>query len=117
MPYRNLTSEQLDAVKFDGNLLLTACPGSGKTKTLVSKLCFILENKELFDIGKKKIVALTYTNVAADTILERIISYGINSDSLWIGTIHSFCLNWIIKPNIDRIPRLSKGFNVIRLRC
>ncbi|WP_426725968.1 UvrD-helicase domain-containing protein [Enterobacter cloacae complex sp. 277I4] len=45
MPYRNLTSEQMDAVKFNGNLLLTACPGSGKTKTLVSKLCFILENK------------------------------------------------------------------------
>lgn len=113
MPYRNLTSEQLDAVKFGGNLLLTACPGSGKTKTLVSKLCFILENKDLFEIGKKKIVALTYTNVAADTILERIVSYGINSDSLWIGTIHSFCLNWIVKPNIDRIPRLCKGFNVI----
>ncbi|WP_197056415.1 MULTISPECIES: UvrD-helicase domain-containing protein [Xenorhabdus] len=54
MPYRNLTSEQMDAVKFNGNLLLTACPGSGKTKTLVSKLCFILENKELFCIGKKK---------------------------------------------------------------
>ncbi|EFI4642556.1 hypothetical protein GXH13_23880, partial [Escherichia coli] len=29
----------MDAVKFNGNLLLTACPGSGKTKTLVSKLC------------------------------------------------------------------------------
>lgn len=55
MPYRNLTSEQMDAVRFDGHLLLTACPGSGKTKTLVSKLCYILENKELFKIGKKKI--------------------------------------------------------------
>ncbi|OWO82319.1 ATP-dependent DNA helicase [Photorhabdus luminescens] len=103
----------MDAVEFNGNLLLTACPGSGKTKTLVSKLCFILENKELFGIGKKKVVALTYTNVAADTILERVLSFGINSDSLWIGTIHSFCLNWIIKPNVDRIPRLCKGFNVI----
>lgn len=54
MPYRNLTSEQMDAVRFDDHLLLTACPGSGKTKTLVSKLCYILENKELFKIGKKK---------------------------------------------------------------
>jgi hypothetical protein len=53
MPYRNLTSEQMDAVKFNGNLLLTACPG--KTKTLVSKLCFILENKELFCIGKRRL--------------------------------------------------------------
>lgn len=113
MPYRNLTSEQMDAVRFDGHLLLTACPGSGKTKTLVSKLCYILEHKELLKVGKKKIIALTYTNIAADTILERIMSYGIDSDSLWIGTIHSFCLNWIIKPNVDRIPRLRKGFNVI----
>lgn len=113
MPYRNLTSEQMDAVKFNGNLLLTACPGSGKTKTLVSKLCFILENKELFCIGKKKIIALTYTNIAADTILERIMSFGISSESLWIGTIHSFCLNWIIKPNVDKIPRLCRGFSVI----
>ncbi|EAR1649233.1 ATP-dependent helicase, partial [Salmonella enterica] len=103
----------MDAVEFNDNLLLTACPGSGKTKTLVSKLCYILENKEFLGIGKKKVVALTYTNVAADTILERIMSFGINSDSLWIGTIHSFCLNWIIKPNIDRIPRLCKGFNII----
>ncbi|EKN4691346.1 ATP-dependent helicase [Yersinia ruckeri] len=113
MPYRNLTSEQLDAVKFNGHLLLTACPGSGKTKTLVSKLCYILEKSELFKLGKKKIIALTYTNIAADTILERIMSFGINNDSLWIGTIHSFCLNWIIKPNLDRIPRLCKGFSVI----
>ncbi|MFA2151171.1 UvrD-helicase domain-containing protein, partial [Escherichia coli] len=41
------------------------------------------------------------------------MSFGIDSDSLWIGTIHSFCLNWIIKPNVDRIPRLRKGFSVI----
>ncbi|HDK5982383.1 TPA: ATP-dependent helicase [Klebsiella pneumoniae] len=103
----------MDAVRWDGHLLLTACPGSGKTKTLVSKLCYILEHKELFKLGKKKIIALTYTNIAADTILERIMSFGIDSDSLWIGTIHSFCLNWIIKPNMDRIPRLRKGFCVI----
>ncbi|HBQ2304079.1 TPA: UvrD-helicase domain-containing protein, partial [Klebsiella pneumoniae] len=103
----------MDAVRWDGHLLLTACPGSGKTKTLVSKLCYILEHKELFKVGKKKIIALTYTNIAADTILERIMSFGIDSDSLWIGTIHSFCLNWIIKPNMDRIPRLRKGFCVI----
>jgi hypothetical protein len=32
MPYRNLTSEQMDAVKFNGNLLLTACPGQVKQK-------------------------------------------------------------------------------------
>ncbi|WP_257974414.1 UvrD-helicase domain-containing protein, partial [Vibrio parahaemolyticus] len=82
--------EQMEAVRFDDNLLLSACPGSGKTKTLVSKLCYLLENKESLRIGKRKIVAITYTNVAADTIKERLLSYGIDSSALWIGTIHSF---------------------------
>ena len=113
MPYRNLTEEQWDAVKHNGNLLLTACPGSGKTKTLVSKLCYMLENKEPLVGCKKRIIALTYTNVASDTIYERLISFGVDIKNLWIGTIHGFCLNWIIKPNMDRIPRLSKGFSVI----
>ncbi|MEI7163669.1 UvrD-helicase domain-containing protein [Pectobacterium versatile] len=113
MPYKNLTDEQWDAVRHEGDLLLTACPGSGKTKTLVSKLCYLLEKKEILGLGKKKIIALTYTNIAADTIYERLMSYGVDTKYLWIGTIHSFCLNWIIKPNVDRIPRLSKGFSVI----
>ncbi|MDI9277376.1 ATP-dependent helicase [Pantoea sp. EABMAA-21] len=113
MPYKNLTDEQWNAVKHDGNLLLTACPGSGKTKTLVSKLCYLLEKKESSGVSKKRIIALTYTNIAADTIYERLMSFGVDTKNLWIGTIHSFCLNWIIKPNLDRIPRLSKGFSVI----
>ncbi len=113
MPYRNLTMEQMEAVRFDDNLLLSACPGSGKTKTLVSKLCYLLENKESLRIGKRKIVAITYTNVAADTIKERLLSYGIDSSALWIGTIHSFCLHWVIKPNINLIPRLCKGYVII----
>ena len=113
MPYKNLTSEQWDAVKYEGNLLLTACPGSGKTKTLVSKLCYLLDEREASASGKRKIIALTYTNISADTIYERLMSFGVDTKNLWIGTIHSFCLNWIVKPNVDRIPRLSKGFNVI----
>ncbi|WP_210461744.1 UvrD-helicase domain-containing protein [Pantoea ananatis] len=113
MPYKNLTSEQWDAVKYEGNLLLTACPGSGKTKTLVSKLCYLLDEREVSGGGKRKIIALTYTNIAAETIYERLMSFGVDTKNLWIGTIHSFCLNWIVKPNVDRISRLSKGFNVI----
>ena len=53
MPYRNLTSEQLDAVKFDGNLLLQLVEVQEK-QNIGFQTLFILENKELFDIGKKK---------------------------------------------------------------
>ncbi|EGR0581322.1 ATP-dependent helicase [Vibrio cholerae] len=113
MPFKKLTEEQRNAVEYSGNLLLTACPGSGKTKTLVSKLAYMLKNKDDLGIKKRKIIALTYTNIAADTITERLLSFGITDKSLWVGTIHSFCLQWIIKPNINFIPRLCKGYVVI----
>ncbi|HAS6180261.1 TPA: AAA family ATPase [Vibrio vulnificus] len=113
MPYRNLTPEQMDAVTYSDDMLLSACPGSGKTKTLVSKLYHILDNSEDLLIGKRKVVAITYTNIAADTITERLLSYGVESNSLWVGTIHAFCLQWIVRPNINNVPRLCGGFVVI----
>ncbi|HIF9193117.1 TPA: UvrD-helicase domain-containing protein [Photobacterium damselae] len=113
MPFKKLTKEQRAAVEYSGDLLLTACPGSGKTKTLVSKLAYMVENKDDLRVNKRKIIALTYTNIAADTITERLLSFGIADDSLWVGTIHSFCLQWIIKPNVNLISRLCKGYVVI----
>ncbi|MEZ8230873.1 UvrD-helicase domain-containing protein [Vibrio splendidus] len=103
----------MDAVIYPENMLLSACPGSGKTKALVSKLFHILDNSESLSVGKRKVVAITYTNIAADTITERLLSYGVESKALWIGTIHAFCLQWIVRPNINNIPRLCGGFVVI----
>ncbi|WP_218723506.1 ATP-dependent helicase [Pseudomonas bubulae] len=110
MPLKNLTREQHDAAIYDENLLLTACPGSGKTKTLVAKIAYKLQNQNL---GKKFLVAITYTNVAADTITDRLDSFSIPSDNLWIGTIHSFCLEWIIKPYKGFSSRTHKGYRLI----
>ncbi|WP_193039971.1 MULTISPECIES: UvrD-helicase domain-containing protein [unclassified Pseudomonas] len=110
MPLKNLTKEQHDAATYDENLLLTACPGSGKTKTLVAKIAYKLQNQNL---GKKFLVAITYTNVAADTITDRLDSFSIPSNNLWIGTIHSFCLEWIIKPYKGFSSRTRKGYRLI----
>lgn len=110
MPLRNLTKEQHDAATYDGNLLLTACPGSGKTKTLVAKIAYKLQKQNL---GKKILVAITYTNVAADTIIDRLDSFSIPSNNLWIGTIHSFCLEWVIKSYKGLSSRTSRGYRVI----
>lgn len=113
MPYKNLTKEQIEAVEFTGNLLLTACPGSGKTKALVSKLFYLIDNKIHLGFGKRLVIAITYTNIAADTIIQRLGEFGISSNSLWVGTIHSFCLKWIIKPNQNKIKRLCKGYVIV----
>ncbi|WP_274000346.1 UvrD-helicase domain-containing protein [Vibrio parahaemolyticus] len=105
-----LNDEQVDAIRQAGNVFLEACPGSGKTRTLTYKIA--LELSKLTD-EKKWIVAITYTNRAADEIRERIELLGVETSQLWIGTIHSFCLEWIIKPYGIYHDKLKNGFKVI----
>lgn len=106
----DLNDEQVDAIRQPGNVFLEACPGSGKTRTLTYKIALELSN--LTD-AKKWIVAITYTNRAADEIRERIELLGVETSQLWIGTIHAFCLEWIIKPYGIYHDKLQNGFKVI----
>ena len=105
-----LNFEQVAAVNEDNNVFLVACPGSGKTRTLSYKIA-----SELSKIGaeNKWVVAITYTNRAADEIHERIENLGVDASKLWIGTIHSFCLEWILKPYAIYHEALKHGFRVI----
>lgn len=105
-----LNKRQEDAILEEGSVFLTACPGSGKTRTLTYKIAY-----ELSKLSSKKnyIIAITYTNRAADEIHERIEGLGIDTSQLWIGTIHSFCLEWILKPYAIYHENLKHGFRVI----
>ncbi|MED4886525.1 ATP-dependent helicase [Lysinibacillus fusiformis] len=105
-----LNSHQLDAVTTDKNALVIACPGSGKTRVLTSKIAYELERLES---KKKFIVALTYTNRAAEEIQRRLDDLGIPQEQLWVGTLHSFCYQWIIKPYSAYEPALINGFSII----
>jgi DNA helicase-2/ATP-dependent DNA helicase PcrA len=106
----NLNSEQEAAIRVDGSVFLIACPGSGKTRTLIYKIAYELAK---LDSEKKYVVAITYTHRAADEIHERIENLGVDTSQLWIGTIHSFCLEWIIKPYAIYHDSLKHGFRVI----
>ncbi len=103
-----LSDQQKDAVIKDGNVLLTACPGSGKTRVIIHKLAFALENVD--EDSKERIVALTFTVRASEEIYRRLNAMGINSKRVWSGTLHSFCLEWIIKPYSCYLPELKNGF-------
>lgn len=105
-----LDDKQLAAINHPGSVFLTACPGSGKTKTLTYKVATELWK---IDDHRKFVVAITYTNRAADEILERVERLGLVTAQLWIGTIHSFCLEWIIRPYAIYEPRLESGFTII----
>lgn len=106
----DLNNEQVAAICEPNNVFLNACPGSGKTRTLTYKIAFELSS--LKD-PKKWVVAITYTHRAADEIRERIEILGIDASQLWIGTIHSFCLEWILKPYGLYHDRLKNGFKII----
>lgn len=105
-----LNVEQSEAVREENSVFLVACPGSGKTRTLTYKIAY-----ELSRLQSKRqfIVALTYTHRAADEIHERIEALGIDTSQLWIGTIHSFCLEWILKPYGIYEPALARGFRIM----
>lgn len=106
----DLNTEQVEAITEPGNVFLTACPGSGKTRALTYKAA--LELSRLAS-DKQRVVAITYTHRAADEIHERIEALGVDTDQLWIGTIHSFCLDWILRPYAIYHPALQHGFRVI----
>ncbi|MGY8911516.1 MAG: UvrD-helicase domain-containing protein, partial [Flavobacteriales bacterium] len=106
----DLNQEQEDAILNPDSILLIACPGSGKTRTLTYKIAYELSRLES---SKEFVIAITYTNNAADEIKHRIELLGVNTEQLWIGTIHSFCLEWILKPYHLYSDRLKNGFRVI----
>lgn len=106
---QKLSDNQLEAIKNKNNVLLTAIPGSGKTRTLTNKILYEYEELEY-----KKIVAITYTNRAAEEMNERIINQlGIIPNNIWIGTIHKFCLEFILRKYSSRSKYLSKPFSIL----
>jgi DNA helicase-2/ATP-dependent DNA helicase PcrA len=84
--------------------------GSGKTRTLTYKIARLLSE---LTSDKKRVIAITYTHRAADEIHERIEQLGVDTSQLWIGTIHAFCLEWILKPYGIYHTALKHGFRVI----
>ena len=83
-----LNGAQLDAVRYlDGPSLVIAGAGSGKTRVLTYKIAYLLEN----GFEPWSILALTFTNKAANEMKERIAArVGERAASmLWMGTFHS----------------------------
>jgi DNA helicase-2/ATP-dependent DNA helicase PcrA len=105
-----LNPEQESAILDPESVFLVACPGSGKTRALTYKIAYEISRLKS---DKHFVVAITYTNRAADEIHERVEHLGVDTSQLWIGTIHSFCLEWILKPYSIYHQTLSKGFRVI----
>jgi DNA helicase-2/ATP-dependent DNA helicase PcrA len=105
-----LSFEQHAAVECNGNAYVTACPGSGKTRALTAR---IAKGIEELKNKKNKVLAVTFTNRSADEIKIRLEeNYTIESGRVWAGTIHSFALEWIIKPYASYSVILNSGYSI-----
>lgn len=106
----NLSVEQHAAVYCNGNAYVTACPGSGKTRALTAR---IAKGVDELKHKNNKVLAVTFTNRAADEIKARLEeNYTIENDRVWAGTIHSFTLDWIIKPYASYSATLNSGYSI-----
>ncbi|MFZ2956470.1 MAG: ATP-dependent DNA helicase [Candidatus Ozemobacteraceae bacterium] len=87
--FAGLNDQQKAVVtKFHGPSLITAGPGTGKTRTIAVLIGKILESGLRF----KNLLALTFSDKAAGELRERVFSYYPHSfDECWISTFHSFC--------------------------
>jgi superfamily I DNA/RNA helicase len=104
-----LSDEQRAAVDHPGNVFVQACPGSGKTRVLT---CRVIRGLEELTSSKHRVVALTFTNRAADEIQARLDQLAISQERLWAGTIHAFALEWILRPYAAYVPRIRRGFAI-----
>lgn len=96
-----LNDRQREAVLHtDGPLLILAGAGSGKTKVVTHKIAYLIEEKGIFP---GNILAITFTNKAANEMKERVGRLlSTNVDTMWMGTFHSICVR-ILRRDIDRI--------------
>jgi DNA helicase-2/ATP-dependent DNA helicase PcrA len=107
-----LTDKQRQAVKLDVNTLLVACPGSGKTRVILAKLLRTIEEVRG---TARRIACIAYTNAAVDEIDSRLRVYGRQDDENFcdISTIHTFCLQNILKHFHWRLDCYSKDVRVL----
>ena len=96
-----LNDKQYEAVmNTEGPNLIIAGAGSGKTKVLTHKIAYLLREK---NVAPWNILAITFTNKAANEMKERIEGLvGNLSLDMWVGTFHAICVK-ILRRSIDRI--------------
>lgn len=93
------TPQQTLAIDYTGSMVITACPGSGKTTVIKEKIRNITDCLP----EHKGVIAITFTKKASSELERRCKAEGHNVKHSFFGTIDSFCLKEIIIPFLSRV--------------
>ena len=86
--FKNLNTNQIEAVKaINGPVIVVAGAGSGKTRVLTHRLCYLVEN----GVDSSNILAVTFTNKAAKEMKDRVDKMIDSDNRATIMTFHSLC--------------------------
>ncbi len=110
MDFSKLNKEQIIAVEHQkGPLLVLSGAGTGKTRVLTSRFVYIVQNLK---VNFNEIIAVTFTNKAANEIKERVNSELKSSiDSPWVGTFHSIFVKFLRKHS--GLVNLKSNFTIL----
>jgi len=106
----DLNSSQREAILYNyGPLLVIAGAGTGKTRVITYKIAYLI--KEL-KVLPDNILAVTFTNKAADEMLKRVTNLvGKDGKGIWTGTFHSIALRMLRRDG--HLVGLPANFSVI----
>lgn len=90
----------------EGPVLVLAGAGSGKTRVLTTRAAHLIEK----GVAPWNILAITFTNKAADEMKQRIASFNADTRDMWVCTFHAMCAK-ILRVECDRLG-YEPGFTI-----
>jgi DNA helicase II / ATP-dependent DNA helicase PcrA len=104
------SDQDLMIYKDEQHYRIFAGPGAGKTHLIIQNIKAIVENSKQIKSGIRKVLCITYTNAAADEIVQRLGSY---SKYVVVSTIHSFINEYIFnKFQVQLKSQIKEGFDI-----
>src|SRR6266851_9739071 len=95
----------------DGAILVVAGPGSGKTRVLTERVRRLLDDPT----QHFRVLALTFTNKAANEMVERLDDVPDIRRRAFVGTLHSFCMEVLANRGkavgVDGLPHIFESFD------